>query len=66
MQPDLHGCASFTGGHIDRVPAKFTFGGNRIDQTLAVGEFSPIREEEILMAKQVTVVRGSLPIPFAS
>ena len=62
MQPDLHGCVSFTGGHIDRVPAKFTSGGNRIDQTLAVGEFLPLREEEILIAKHVANIHDSRPV----
>jgi hypothetical protein len=66
MQPDLHGCVSFAGGYIDRVPVRFTCGVNRIDQTLAGGEFLSLREEEILIAKQVALVHGTHPIPFAS
>jgi hypothetical protein len=42
MQPDLRGGVGFTGGHVDRVPGKLISGGNRIDQTLAGGEFLPL------------------------
>jgi Mg2+-importing ATPase len=49
-------------GDIDRVPAKFTCGGNRIDQTLSVGEFLPLREEEILIAKHVANIHASRPV----
>ena len=31
LQPDLRGGVGFTGGHIDRVPTRFTCGGNRIN-----------------------------------
>jgi len=39
MQAGLRGGIGFTGGHIDRVPAKLRCGGNRIGQTLARGKF---------------------------
>jgi hypothetical protein len=63
LQPDLRGGVGFTGSHVDWVRAKLTGGGNRIDQTLASGEFLPLRKEEILVAKQVALVHGSRPVP---
>jgi hypothetical protein len=42
VQPELRGGIGFTRGHVGHVPAKLTCGGDRIDQTLAVGEFLPL------------------------
>jgi hypothetical protein len=42
LQSDLYSGVVFAGGHVDRVPAKLTCGGDRIDQTLAGGEFLPL------------------------
>jgi hypothetical protein len=42
VQPDLRNGVGFTGGHVDRVPVKFTGGGNQIDQAFAGGEFLPL------------------------
>jgi hypothetical protein len=63
MQPDLRGGVGFIGCHVDRVPAKLTCGGDQTDQTLASGEFLPLRKEDILIAKQVALVHGRNPVP---
>jgi hypothetical protein len=54
--------ASVSLAAISRVPAKFTCCGNRTDQTLACGEFLPLREEKVLIAKKVALVHDSRPI----
>jgi hypothetical protein len=42
MHPDLHSGVGFAGSHVDHVSTKFASGGDRIDQTLAGGEFLPL------------------------
>jgi hypothetical protein len=60
VQPDLRAGIGFTIGYVDPVPGRLACGGNQTDQALAVGEFLPLRKEEILVAKHVALVHGNL------
>jgi len=62
MQSDLRGSVGFTGGHIDRIPAKLTCHGNRFTQALAGREFLLFGKKKVLIVIHFAIVHFSRPM----